>query len=1257
MKTLKYIFHTINIAVILSLLSPFFVIANDIIWKKNFGGSNWDVFLSNATVSDGVIAVGHSYSGSFGNGDWIGYPAKGNIDAIIVKYDNNGNIVWKKNFGAGNFASNYYTSVTEVSDGVVVVGSSSSFGTGDWVGVAGKGGTDAIIVKYDNNGNVVWKKNFGGNGSDYYESVEFVSDGIIAVGSSSFESFGNGDWGDIPGIGHADAIIVKYDYNGNIVWKKNYGIIGNYYNYNSLITVPNGNVVLGSSWNGTFMVKYDENGSVMWGKNTGGSDLATVSDGFIVIKNCTLIKYDFDGNSVWERNYGESGYNHSAYSIKTLPDGIITVGQTVNNDAIVIKYDNEGNVRWRKTFGGNGSDLFNSISFASDGIVAVGQSDFYSFGSGDWGGVIGKGNTDATIVKYEYPPSIVISDTWKKNFGGNGNDRYISVSTASDGIVAVGYCSAATFGNGDWVGFMGKGNVDAIIVKYNSYDNIMWKNYFGGTSDDYFNSVKVLSDGIVTAGYSTGGFGVGDLTGMNGKGGEDAIILKYDLNGTVIWKKNFGGNNTDRYLSIDKVSDGIVAVGYSNFGSFGNGDWLGFNGKGSIDAIIVKYDNAGNVVWKKNFGGNGNDYFNSVSSVSDGIIVVGHSEQSSFNNGDWTGVMGNGNIDAIIVKYDNSGNIVWKKNFGNAYDDFFHSVTEVLDGIVVVGHSEVPFSYGSNDTRLNNSIMIKYDNYGNVVKKQSFGGQGYDYFRCVTKLSDEIVTVGYSSFESFNNGDWTAIEGRGANDATIAIYSANSNLKQRNNFGGNNFDYFSSVTVAPNGIYSVGYSNSFGTGDWVGVIGKGGEDAIIVKFNPFFISVATITNVPKIAIINTPLILTCTILPNSATNKTIVWSIVNAGTTGATITSDNIFNSISPGIATIKATITNGITFGTDFVMNFDILVVQAQLGGNITITGMPVFNETLTANTANLTSSPTIPNLGTLSYQWKRGTTNIGTNSSTYILVQADIGNEITVTVTAANCTGSVTSAATATITKANQIAPAAPTMASKTATSITLNTVSGCEYRRDNGAWQTSTLFSGLMPNTTYSFTQRKAETGTHLASPASEAAQFKTDNSSLPTYTIIASVNNTNWGTITPAGACVVEEGKSVTFTIISTENGKLEDVKVNGTSKGAIFTFTFENVKANGTIEAIFVENVGINENMLSSISIYPNPTTGELRIESVGLRIEGIEIYDIIGENVYFNHLIPTSPNHHINISHLKAGLYLVKIQTEAGEVVKKVLKE
>ena len=70
----------------------------------------------------------------------------------------------------------------------------------------------------------------------------------------------------------------------------------------------------------------------------------------------------------------------------------------------------------------------------------------------------------------------------------------------------------------------------------------------------------------------------------------------------------------------------------------------------------------------------------------------------------------------------------------------------------------------------------------------------------------------------------------------------------------------------------------------------------------------------------------------------------------------------------------------------------------------------------------------------------------------------------------------------KQEQTPPAAPTLASRTSTQIILIAIPNAQYRRGNGAWQTSPIFTGLNPNTSYTFQAYFPETETHYASNVS-------------------------------------------------------------------------------------------------------------------------------------------------------------------------------
>ncbi|MDT4762463.1 YDG domain-containing protein [Sphaerochaeta sp. PS] len=97
------------------------------------------------------------------------------------------------------------------------------------------------------------------------------------------------------------------------------------------------------------------------------------------------------------------------------------------------------------------------------------------------------------------------------------------------------------------------------------------------------------------------------------------------------------------------------------------------------------------------------------------------------------------------------------------------------------------------------------------------------------------------------------------------------------------------------------------------------------------------------------------------------------------------------------------------------VTIYKANMGGSISIIGNATVGNVLT-------SVPSLTNSGTPTYQWKRGGAAIsGASSSTYTLVEADVGFAISITATAegTNYTGSITSPATSTVMRS---APAAP-------------------------------------------------------------------------------------------------------------------------------------------------------------------------------------------------------------------------------------------
>ena len=96
------------------------------------------------------------------------------------------------------------------------------------------------------------------------------------------------------------------------------------------------------------------------------------------------------------------------------------------------------------------------------------------------------------------------------------------------------------------------------------------------------------------------------------------------------------------------------------------------------------------------------------------------------------------------------------------------------------------------------------------------------------------------------------------------------------------------------------------------------------NYGILFVSVADITDVPDVATVGIPLLLTGIVEPVNATNKLISWSVVYAESAGADII-ENTLTATAPGIVTVKAYIKDGVAHGIPFIKHFEIKIFPAE--------------------------------------------------------------------------------------------------------------------------------------------------------------------------------------------------------------------------------------------------------------------------------------------------------------------------------------------
>jgi gliding motility-associated-like protein len=232
-----------------------------------------------------------------------------------------------------------------------------------------------------------------------------------------------------------------------------------------------------------------------------------------------------------------------------------------------------------------------------------------------------------------------------------------------------------------------------VVFSKKSYtNNLIWRKLIGGSKIEQAYTLKWAGDGNLIALLQTQS-NDGDVTGYNG--GKDIWLVKIDsANGNIIWKKTFGSSANEIPADMEILPDrSILIAGAADASTFFPSPYVNTN------AFVMKLDEFGNVIWKKTFGGDGNDAVKSITLINDGGFVTSGTSTSS--NGD---IGSNaGGTDVFVIKHDANGNIIWKKNYGNTNND------EACDVIYKPCDSMIIISYAKQFT--NNTYNPLFPSY------------------------------------------------------------------------------------------------------------------------------------------------------------------------------------------------------------------------------------------------------------------------------------------------------------------------------------------------------------------------------------------------------------------------------------------------------------------------------------------------------------------------------------------------------------------
>ncbi len=465
-----------------------------------------------------------------------------------------------------------------------------------------------LIVVQSKSQDLEWAKSIGSSGEDVPSSIILDATGNVYIAgrfSGTVDFDPNASTTNLTSAGSVDGFFAKYTSEGNLVWAKNIGGIGND-DIREIEVDASGNIYVSGRFGST--ADFDPDAGVFNLTSAGGNDVF-------------FAKYTSNGSLIWAKSIGSTGDDRVRGSI----------------------LDASGNLYISGHFNG-------TVDFDPD----AGTTNLTS-----------AGGADTFFAKYASDGSLI----WAKGVGGTSNDESYSITLDNSGNIYIAgeFSGTADFDpDAGTTNIISAGGTDAFFAKYDNNGALLWAKNVGGISNDRANSIAVNTSGVV---YLTGYFiGTADLnpdagtTNLSSAGGQDIFFAKYATDGSLIWANGIGGTDNDRGVSIalDNSGDLYITGSFQLTVDFDpSSATTNLISNGAPDVFFAKYRSNGTLVWAKNVGGSLGDYGNSITLDAVGYLYVTGDFRNTvdFNPGaGTTNLTSLGVNDIFFAKYSQNSN-------------------------------------------------------------------------------------------------------------------------------------------------------------------------------------------------------------------------------------------------------------------------------------------------------------------------------------------------------------------------------------------------------------------------------------------------------------------------------------------------------------------------------------------------------------------------------------------------------------------------
>jgi hypothetical protein len=412
------------------------------------------------------------------------------------------------------------------------------------------------------------------------------------------------------------------------------------------------------------------------------------------LKGLTL-KYSPTGALLWKRTFSTVGVG--VYGRKVLIDqqGLVYVFMTYSmsgiDDVYMVKYDNNGNVVRVMLVGTpNVDEKFADASLDNNGNV------FLALNCAVTGN-----DTDIKIFKYSNQLQLITSKTYTGS--GRENASKILVNQFND-VYIVGTTTSNP----------GAGIGDILVLRYDTqlayFYNYIWSSP---------NSYESIGSSCLTP---DGGLVITGSSNVNGK--YDFLMIRLHNNLQLQWMNVYSASPVSTGFGDDVAVDNLNKVYICG----------SENSNSNTDAAVMKLDGqSGSVEWYKKYSrGSANEIAGSIGiDGSRNVYIAGISNSS----------------DAMVLKYDNNGNLLFEYNYNGTANgnDGFESLTVSPDGKFCATGAAITSTNGDAlIVKINTSTMTGITGAENEIPSDYSLSQNYpNPFNPSTKISFSIPKASF----------------------------------------------------------------------------------------------------------------------------------------------------------------------------------------------------------------------------------------------------------------------------------------------------------------------------------------------------------------------------------------------------------------------------------------------------------------------------------------------------------------------------------